>query len=213
MTSPLQDTLLYAIIDLGYLQPDKITQATRELLAGGAGIVQLRAKGHRKEDILNWAQQIAPICRAARVPFVVNDFIDIARACDANGVHLGQDDGPLSAAREQLAPGKLVGRSTHSPEQAAAALAEGADYIGFGPLFPTPTKKGRPGIGLENIAEVEAGIGSRIPVFCIGGIKDSNLATVRAHGGRRVVVVSGLLQSEDISRATSKILASLQEEI
>ena len=114
------------------------------------------------------------------MPFIINDYIDLAKKVDADGVHLGQDDGPLSAAREQLPKGKIVGRSTHSPEQAQAALNEGADYIGFGPLFPTPTKKGRLGIGLENIPGVQEQVGSHIPVFCIGGIKRENLQTVKA---------------------------------
>ena len=142
---------LYGIVDLGYAPEDNLPYVTRQLIAGGAGLIQLRAKGREKSEILTWAQELLPLCRTAGVPFIINDFIDIAKEVDADGVHLGQDDGPLGTAREQLSAGKIVGRSTHSPEQAAAALAEGADYIGFGPLFPTPTKKGRPGIGLENI--------------------------------------------------------------
>lgn len=103
----------------------------------------------------------------------------------------------------------IVGRSTHSPEQARAALAEGFDYIGFGPLFPTPTKKGRPGIGLESIAEVENDVGNEIPVFCIGGIKRDNLELVLASGARRVVIVSALLQAESIPDAASDVIRYL----
>ena len=102
-----------------------------------------------------------------------------------------------------------MGRSTHSPEQASAALAEGADYIGFGPLFPTPTKKGRPGIGLENIPAVMAQVGSQIPVFCIGGIKRDNLAIVKEAGAQRVVIVSDLLLADDIAEATAEVVTEL----
>ena len=130
------ESKLYGIVDLGYAREDNLIEVTRQLLAGGAGLIQLRAKGRDKEEILAWSQQLLPLCRKAGVPFIINDYIDLAKKVDADGVHLGQDDGPLSAAREQLPKGKIVGRSTHSPEQAQAALNEGADYIGFGPLFP-----------------------------------------------------------------------------
>ncbi len=202
-------TQLYGIVDLGYVASDNLTQVTRDLIAGDAGLIQLRAKGHSKEEILIWARVLLPICREAGVPFIVNDHVDIAVATDSDGVHLGQDDGSLQAAREQFKSPKIIGRSTHSPEQAKAALAEGADYIGFGPLFPTPTKKGRPGIGLENIAGVMAEVGLQIPVFCIGGIKHDNLALVRANGAQRVVVVSELLQANDIAQTGKKIIAAL----
>lgn len=200
---------LYGIVDLGYASEDRLAEVTRALIAGGAGIIQLRAKGREKAEILAWAKELLPICRQAGVPFIVNDFIDIAVAVDADGVHLGQDDGPLSAARKQFSEAKIVGRSTHSPEQAKAALAEGADYIGFGPLFPTPTKQGRPGIGLANIPSVLAEVGTHIPVFCIGGIRRDNLPEVKAAGAQRVVVVSDLLLADNIANAGREIVTSL----
>lgn len=203
------ESKLYGIVDLGYAREDNLIEVTRQLLAGGAGLIQLRAKGRDKEEILAWSQQLLPLCRKAGVPFIINDYIDLAKKVDADGVHLGQDDGPLSAAREQLPKGKIVGRSTHSPEQAQAALNEGADYIGFGPLFPTPTKKGRPGIGLENIPGVQEQVGSHIPVFCIGGIKRENLQTVKAAGAQRVVIVSDLLLADQIEKATNEVVRQL----
>ena len=203
------ESKLYGIVDLGYAREDNLIEVTRQLLAGGAGLIQLRAKGRDKEEILAWSQQLLPLCRKAGVPFIINDYIDLAKKVDADGVHLGQDDGPLSAAREQLPKGKIVGRSTHSPEQAQAALNEGADYIGFGPLFPTPTKKGRLGIGLENIPGVQEQVGSHIPVFCIGGIKRENLQTVKAAGAQRVVIVSDLLLAGQIEKATNEVVRQL----
>ena len=200
------DTRLYGIVDLGYAPEDRLPEVTSQLITGGAGLIQLRAKGREKSEILTWAQQLLPLCREAGIPFIINDFIDIAVAVDADGVHLGQDDGPLAAAREQLAESKIVGRSTHSPEQAQAALEEGADYIGFGPLFPTPTKKGRPGIGLETIPQVIHSVGSQIPVFCIGGIKRENLSIVKEAGAERVVIVSDLLLANQIEQACREAL-------
>lgn len=193
---------LYAIVDLGYVAPEKAVEVSEKLLAGGAAILQLRAKGLPEPLIESLALAIHPLCRASGIPFVVNDYPEIAARVDADGVHIGQDDGSLVPVREIMGAGKIIGRSTHSPRQARAALAEGFDYIGFGPLFPTPTKKGRPGIGLGDIAEVQAEVGSKIPMFCIGGIKQSNLSDVHAAGARNVVIVSELLSADDVEAAT-----------
>ncbi len=193
---------LYAILDLGYVAPaDRIATAMK-LIAGGADLLQLRAKGCETAEIRDVAKEILPICRATGVPFIINDFPELAAELDADGVHIGQDDGPLTAARETVGPGKIIGRSTHSIMQARAALDEGFDYIGFGPLFPTPTKLGRPGIGLADIATMQSEVGVKIPAFCIGGIKRANLPEVLESGARRVVIVSDLLTAEDVESAT-----------
>ncbi len=193
---------LYAILDLGYVAAADAERATAALLAGGADVLQLRAKGHEPAAIEAIARRLLPICRVAGVPFIVNDHPAIAAAIDADGVHIGQDDGPLAPVRALLGPGKIIGRSTHSPDQARAAVAEGFDYIGFGPLFPTPTKLGRPGIGLGGLATVQLEAGSHLPVFAIGGIKRANLPEVLAAGARNVVIVSDLLTAPDIEAAT-----------
>ncbi|MCW1922089.1 thiamine phosphate synthase [Luteolibacter arcticus] len=199
----------YAILDLGYVAAAAAEAVSRALLAGGADLLQLRAKGHPSVEIERLARRLLPLCRDAAVPFIVNDHPEIAMAVGADGIHIGQDDGSLAAVREIVGPGMLVGRSTHSPDQARAALAEGFDYIGFGPLFPTPTKLGRPGIGLNNIAAVQAEVGSRIPVFCIGGIKRENLPEVLAAGARNVVIVSDLLTAEDVAEAARGVKSAL----
>lgn len=193
---------LYAILDLGYVAPaDRIATAMK-LIAGGADLLQLRAKGCEMAEIRDVAKEILPICRATGVPFIINDFPELAAELDADGVHIGQDDGPLTAARETVGPGKIIGRSTHSIMQARVALDEGFDYIGFGPLFPTPTKLGRPGIGLADVATMQSEVGVKIPAFCIGGIKRANLPEVLESGARRVVIVSDLLTAEDVESAT-----------
>lgn len=196
------DWRLYAILDLGYVAGSDRVSTALKLIAGGADVLQLRAKGHDIGEIRDVAKEILPICRAAAVPFIINDYPELAAELDADGVHIGQDDGPLAASREVVGSKKIIGRSTHSLAQARAALDEGFDYIGFGPLFPTPTKLGRPGIGLADIAAMQSDVGSRIPAYCIGGIKRANLPEVIAAGARRVVIVSDLLTAEDVESAT-----------
>ena len=194
---------LYAIVDLGYVLIEDAARVCRELLDGGADVLQLRAKGHDLAIVRQVGERLLPLCREAGVPFILNDHPALAAELDTDGVHIGQDDGSLTAARAVVGPGKIIGRSTHSLDQARTALAEGFDYIGFGPLFPTPTKLGRPGIGMQDIAAMEREVGSRIPAFCIGGIKRGNLPEVLAAGARRVVIVSDLLTAEDVSEATA----------
>ncbi|MCW1883864.1 thiamine phosphate synthase [Luteolibacter flavescens] len=202
---------LYAILDLGYVSAENAETVTGDLLAGGADLLQLRAKGHEPGEIERLARLLLPLCREAGVPFIVNDYPAIAAAVGADGIHIGQDDGTLAAVQEIVGPDMLVGRSTHSPDQARAALAEGFDYIGFGPLFPTPTKLGRPGIGIENVAAVQAEVGSQIPVFCIGGIKRDNLPQVLEAGARNVVIVSDLLTAEDVVGATAMVKRAIAD--
>ena len=212
----MQHARLYAILDLGYTPRSLAESVTAELLAGGADLLQLRAKGHSSAEIRDVASRLLPLCRNAGVPFILNDFPEIAAEIAADGVHIGQDDGSLEHAKsffpaENRDTGEriLFGRSTHSLEQAKAALAEGFDYIGFGPLFPTPTKAGRPAIGLADVAAMERDVGRHIPAFCIGGIKRSNLGEVTAAGARRVVIVSDLLTAPDVRSATSEAVAAL----
>lgn len=203
---------LYAILDLGYVAEQNAESVTASLLSGGADLLQLRAKNHDLATIEHVARRLLPLCRAAGVPFILNDHPALAASIGADGVHLGQDDGPLADARRTVGPGKLIGRSTHSLEQARTALAEGFDYIGFGPLFPTPTKAGRPAIGLHEIAAMERDVGEKIPAFCIGGITPETLPAVLAAGARRVVIVSALLQAPDVQFATQAIQTALHDQ-
>lgn len=203
------DPKLYAILDLGYVTEAHAATVTASLLAGGADLLQLRAKHQDLATIRRVALRLLPLCRAAGVPFILNDHPALVAELGADGVHLGQDDGPLAAARATLGPDPIIGRSTHSLAQARAALAEGFDYIGFGPLFVTPTKPGRPAIGLHDIAAMEREVGAFLPAFCIGGVKRANLTTVLAAGARRVVIVSELLQAPDVAAATREARAAL----
>lgn len=209
----LKNARLYGILDAGYVAESDMISAAEAMLCGGVGLLQLRAKGYAESAVLELFQKklsgLLPLCRQYGVPLIVNDFPAVAVAVGADGVHIGQDDGSLVQARAVVGDEMIVGRSTHSPEQALAARDEGFDYIGFGPLFPTPTKQGRPGIGLENVADIQERVGTQIPMFCIGGIKPDNLELVLASGARRVVIVSSLLQAPDITAATRSVVAQL----
>ena len=203
MPDRLPHARLYGIVDLGYLTPRQLSTAATALIRGGIDILQLRAKGHPPQAVEAWGAQLLALTRPAGIPLIINDFPDVAAHLGADGVHVGQDDDAVARARHTLGPGKIVGKSTHSLAQAAAAVTEGADYIGFGPLFATPTKPGRPAIGLHDIAEAHRLV--PLPIFCIGGIKPDNLSSVLDAGARRVVIVSALLQAPDPEAATRTV--------
>ena len=196
---------LYAIVDTGYIGDADVESTTRALIAGGAGVIQLRAKNRGEKVIHSLGARLLPICRDAGVPFIINDYPAIAAALGADGVHIGQDDGSLAATRAIVGPHAIIGRSTHSLAQAIEAGNEGFDYIGFGPLFPTGTKPGRPAIGLDDIAEATARV--PCPVFCIGGINHDTLPDVLAAGARHIVIVSALLQATDIAATTREVVS------
>ncbi|MEM6911505.1 MAG: thiamine phosphate synthase [Verrucomicrobiota bacterium] len=191
----MTEARFYGILDLGYVELSQASQTARRLLAAGVDVLQLRAKAHQASDLLVLAGELGTACREAGVPFIVNDFPELAAEVGASGVHLGQEDGSLAEVRERFPALAILGRSTHSLEQACAAEREGADYIGFGPLHATPTKPGRAPIGLGDLATVHQRV--RLPIFAIGGIKLDNLSQVAAAGAKRVVIVSELLQSGD----------------
>lgn len=212
MKSILSDSRLYGIVDLGYVRPEEVESTTAALLCGGIRILQLRAKGIDPATVEHLARRMQPLCREAGAIFVLNDYPDMAARIGADAVHVGQDAGPLAAVRNIVGPQMLIGRSTHSPEQALAAVAEGADYIGFGPLFPTGTKPGRPSIGLQDIAAVQEQLGD-FPMFCIGGINGTTLPSVLQAGARRVVIVSWLLQQPDPAAAARDIISRLADRV
>jgi thiamine-phosphate pyrophosphorylase len=193
----LSRSRLYAILDLGYVESSAALKMAGALVEGGIDLLQLRAKNFPAREIEKLASELRAITTQPRVPLIINDHPEIARRVRAEGVHLGQDDMPIAAARKIVGDGCAVGKSTHSLDQAIRAFYEGADYIGFGPLFATPTKPDYAPIGLGEIEKVHEAV--RIPIFCIGGIKLDNLPEVIEAGARRVVIVSGLLQAPDVA--------------
>jgi thiamine-phosphate pyrophosphorylase len=188
---------LYGILDLGYVDSPKAKEVTKQMIDGGVDLIQLRAKAHSAAQIARVAAELHSITSSRRVPLIINDHAEIARIVPSEGVHVGQDDLAINETREMAGANCVVGKSTHSVDQAIRAFYEGADYIGFGPIFATPTKPDYPPVGLEEIRNVHEAV--RIPIFCIGGIKLENLPEVIAAGARRVVIVSGLLLANDIA--------------
>lgn len=208
LLAALDAATLYGILDFEYTGEAAVTEAAGDLIEGGVGIIQLRAKSLSIYSIRRIARDLLPLARAASIPLIVNDFPEVAAEVGADGVHLGQDDGSLADARKILGPDVLIGRSTHSPEQARQAESEGFDYIGFGPLYATPTKPGRPAIGLDHVANVVQQAG--LPVFCIGGINRRTLPDVVAAGAKRIVAVSAILQASD-PPAEAKLLQEMMK--
>jgi thiamine-phosphate pyrophosphorylase len=195
----LIDCYLYAILDLSYVDISDSNRVVELLIDGGVDLIQLRGKNVNLETLSRVAADLHPITSRAGLPLIINDHPEIAASVSLEGVHVGQDDLSIQEVRQKVDRACLVGKSTHSVDQAVAAQVEGADYIGFGPLFATPTKPNYSPIGLNHIAEVHEKV--RLPIFCIGGIKLDNLRDVIAAGARRVVIVSDLLQAPRIAAA------------
>ncbi|PYK01033.1 MAG: thiamine phosphate synthase [Verrucomicrobia bacterium] len=206
----LSDCRLYGILDLGYVGIDDAERATKSMIDGDVDLIQLRAKEHSVEEIVDLAGKLHEVTSAAGVPLIVNDHAEVAAKVPVEGVHLGQDDDSLAHARKKAGRHVLVGKSTHSLEQAVEAEREGADYVGFGPIFATPTKPDYQPIGLTGIKRVHNEI--TVPTFCIGGIKIDNLGQVIAAGARRVAIVSGLLKAPDIAKYARACKALLNPE-
>ena len=207
MSRSLEQCRLYGIIDLAYVSAGDAPLITREMLRGGVEVLQLRAKMQPPAEIEKLGAELHRITAASGVPLVINDHAEIARDLGAEGVHVGQDDRSVAEARAIAGLDCFVGKSTHSVEQASAAHAEGADYVGFGPLFATPTKPDYVPIGLQEIRRLHGLV--RLPIFCIGGIKLQNLPEVIAAGAQRVVIVSGLLQAPDVAEYARAVRALL----
>jgi len=183
--------------------PARVEDVVSAACAGGAGVVQLRRKGDDGLATLRLAERCRRITADAGVLFIVNDRLDVAMACDADGVHLGQDDLPVEVAH-RLWPGRIVGRSTHSADQALMAERGGADYIGVGPVYATPTKPGREAVGLDVVAEVARAV--RIPWFAIGGIDSTTVDAVVAAGAQRIAAVRAVGDATDVEAATRALL-------
>src|SRR5205807_10210090 len=178
------------------------------MIEGGVDLIQLRGKIQTLEQLTEIAAKLNTMTSRADIPRIISDDALVAQSVPLEGVHVGQDDDPVAVARKKAGRDLLVGKSTHSFEQALAAQREGADYIGFGPIFATPTKPDYPPIGLADISRVHAEVS--LPIFCIGGINIDNLQSVIDAGAKRVVMVSALLKAHsivDYARCATDMLA------
>jgi thiamine-phosphate pyrophosphorylase len=205
----LHECRLYGIIDLGYIPRLRdCNRIAEQMVTGGVDLIQLRGKGKSIEELMNLASEIHEITVQFNTPLIVNDHAEIAARIPVEGVHVGQDDDSIPVTRQKAGRDLIVGKSTHSLDQAHAAQGEGADYIGFGPIFATPTKPNYKPIGLGDIRQV--GLDVSVPIFCIGGINVDNLQQVIDAGAKRVVMVSALLKAHsivDYARCATDMLA------
>ena len=194
---------LFQLVDIYPVTCEELSEGRSNLevleavIQAGARIIQLREKEYSKMDLYHMALKFREITTQAGVLLIINDHLDVALGVAADGVHLGQEDLPLTVAR-QLAPELLIGASTHSLEQALQAQKDGADYINIGPIFPTGTKEGVEGsLGTEAIAKISPRL--EIPFTVMGGINELNLDQVLAEGARRVAMVTAITKAADIT--------------
>ena len=207
MNPLLTSSQLYGILDTGYVAPKNMAAMAEQLLKGEIKILQLRAKKSSEAEIIAMAQQILLVVRAAGGIFLINDHPHLVPIIGADGAHIGQDDMTVAEARRLAGEKAIIGLSTHSLEQVERALSQQPDYIGFGPLFATPTKPDYKPIGLDDIPKAQAMV--PFPIFCIGGITAKTLPQVVAAGAERVVVVSDLLKAEEPTAKAREFLEIL----
>ena len=198
-----QSLLLYAVTDRSWLHGRELYEQVKEALEGGATFVQLREKELEENLFLEEALRIRELCRAYHVPFVINDNVEIAVRADADGVHVGQSDMEAGNVRQILGPGKIIGVSCHSVEEALKAQACGADYLGVGAVFPTGTKKDANVVSPGTLREICLAV--RIPVVAIGGITRDNLSELEGTGISGIAVVSAVFAQPDITAACKEL--------
>ena len=197
--------LLYAVSDRAWLGERTLAQCVREVVAGGATFVQLREKNASHDEMVALGRELAAICHEMGVPFVVDDDVEVALEVGADGVHVGQEDMACSAARAALGPDKIVGVSAQTVEQALAAQAEGADYLGVGALIPTATKPDAVDVTLDELRAICEAVD--IPVVGIGGLNVRTIPQLAGSGADGAAVVSALFAADDCEAAARELRA------
>lgn len=203
----LKGSSLYVILDKQACTGKPLLEIAAQASASGAGIIQLRDKHSPKESVLKTAFSIRKILANKKTIFIVNDYPDIAKIADSDGVHLGQGDFSVSIARRILGQDKIIGVSCRNAAQARLAQKQGADYIGVGPIFATPTKPQARPVGLNLIAQIKDSIS--IPFFVLGGISKDNLKDILAAGAKRVAVCRAVCATGNIPASVRNLLRLL----
>ena len=201
---------LYAVTDRTWVEDTTLMDQVKEALEGGITFLQLREKHLSKEEFIKEAREMKELSKEYKVPFVINDNIEVALAVDADGVHIGQDDMSVEEARKLLGEDKIIGVSAHNVEEAIKAQKGGADYLGVGAVCATSTKKDANVVSKEEIKKICHTV--EIPVVAIGGIKKENIKTLEGTDVGGVAVVSAIFAAKDIKKDT-KQLRSLVEEM
>ncbi len=201
--------LLYAVTDRGWLKEKTLAEQVEEALKGGVTCLQLREKYLSDEDFLSEAMEIGSICKKYNVPFIINDNVEVAIKCKADGIHIGQEDMEAKAVREKIGKDMSLGVSVHSKEEALDAVNKGANYLGVGAVFATATKEDANTVDHETLKEICESV--NVPVVAIGGIYDYNIHKLSKTGVDGVAVVSGIFAKKDITLAAKELLGLSKE--
>ncbi|MFC2060329.1 thiamine phosphate synthase [Chloroflexota bacterium] len=199
---------LYAIIDTQALQGRDHIEAANQVINGGARVIQLRDKNQDKKELLPVAQRLKDLCVERNVLFIMNDYLDLALAVDADGLHVGPTDLPTGVARKLLPVDKILGCSTNTVDQAITVTSEGADYIGVGAMYATISKESTRVVGLERLRQIRQV--TPLPLVAIGGITEDNVTEVIAAGADSVAIISAVLQAEAPEEAARQIAAKVE---
>ena len=199
---------LYVIIDTEALVGRDHIEVVRKVIKAGAGIVQLRDKINEKRELIGIARKIRDLCRDNGVLFIVNDYLDVALAVDADGLHVGREDLPPDIARRLLLQDKILGCSVRTAEAAREAIVLGADYLGVGGMFPTTSKENNEVIGVAGLKAIRDAVD--VPLAAIGGINADNVKEVMEAGADAIAVISAVLGTKDIEAATKRLLSIIE---
>ena len=197
--------LLYAVTDQAWIGTQTLYQQVEAALKGGATCVQLREKELDEAAFLQEAKELCALCRRYGVPFIVNDNVDVAQACGADGVHVGQEDMKAGEVRRRVGEDMILGVSVHTVEEARRAVRDGADYLGLGAVFPTSTKTGADQMSNETLRDICGAV--EIPVVAIGGLNRDNILRLSGSGVDGVALVSAIFGAEDIEAACRELCA------
>lgn len=206
-----KDLLLYGVTDRSWLGERTLYSAVEQSILGGVTMVQLREKDLAQEEFQKEARQIQELCKKHQVPFLINDNVELAVEIEADGVHVGQHDMEAGQVRQKIGPGKILGVSAQTVEQALKAQAAGADYLGVGAVFPTGTKDDADAVSLDTLKAICQAVD--IPVVAIGGIKESNILSLKGSGICGVAVVSAIYAKEDPQAAAAGLRKLTKEAI
>lgn len=205
-----QIMLLYAVTDRSWVGKQSLCQQVEEAIKGGVTCVQLREKSMEYACFLREAESIRSLCHQYNVPFIVNDNPDIAVACGADGVHVGQEDLNVKEVRQQIGNDMILGVSVHNVKEARDAVDNGADYLGLGAVFPTNTKNKASVMSMETLRSICNDV--KIPVVAIGGINEKNIEKLSGSGIDGVAMVSAIFSADDIENTCRK-LRKLSEKV
>ncbi len=202
---------LYAVTDRAWVGTKSLYEQVKEALENGVTCVQLREKELDESDFLKEAKQISALCKEYKVPFIVNDNVDIAIACKADGIHIGQEDMELTNVRKLVGEDMIIGVSANTVEEAIKAQEGGADYIGIGAVFATSTKTDVDVLSFETLKSICEAVD--IPTVAIGGIKKDNICKLKGSGIDGVAVVSAIFAAKDIATATKELLLEVKKAV